>query len=57
MALLTLDAVSLIKSGLDDRRYAWLKESMALTQLWHGSIDLVKGLGEGFLPERCPEKV
>src|SRR4051794_1151180 len=54
MALLTLDAVSLIKSGLDDRRFAWLKESMALTQLWHGSLDLIKGLAEGFLPEALP---
>ena len=54
MALLTLDAISLVKSGLDDQRYAWLKESMALTQLWHGSLDLIKGLGEGFLPEAMP---
>jgi hypothetical protein len=51
MALLSLDAVSLIKCGLDDRTYAWLKESVAVTQLWHGSLDLVTGLGEAFLPE------
>jgi hypothetical protein len=51
IALLTLDAVSLIKSGLDDRKHAWLKESVSLTQLWHGSLDLVTGLGEAFLPE------
>ncbi len=51
IALLTLDAVSLIKSCLDDRKHAWLKESVALTQLWHGSLDLVTGLGEAFLPE------
>jgi hypothetical protein len=51
MALLALDAVSLIKCGLDDHKYAWLKESVALTQLWHGSLDLVTGLGEAFLPE------
>jgi hypothetical protein len=51
IALLTLDTVSLIKSCLDDRKHAWLKQSVALTQLWHGSLDLVTGLGEAFLPE------
>jgi len=46
IALLTLDAVSLIRSGLNDRKHAWLKESVSLTQLWRGSLDLVTGLGE-----------
>jgi hypothetical protein len=56
MALLTLDTVSLIKSGLDDGKYAWLKESIALTQLWRGSLDTIVGLAEAFLPEALPQR-
>lgn len=35
---LGLDMVSLIKGALDDERYAWLKESTAVTLLWHALI-------------------
>lgn len=35
---LGLDTVSLIKSALDDEEYAWLKESTAVTLLWHSLI-------------------
>ena len=35
---LGLDLVSLIKSALDDQEYAWLKESTAVTLLWHALI-------------------
>jgi hypothetical protein len=56
MALLTLDSVSLMKSGLDDGKYGWLKESIALTQLWRGSLDTVVGLAEAFLPEALPQR-
>ena len=36
VVLVALDAVSLIKSGLDDRELAWLKESAAVDELWRG---------------------
>ena len=36
--VLGLDMVSLIKAALDDETYAWLKESTAVTLLWHALI-------------------
>jgi hypothetical protein len=53
-AMIILDAVSLIKSGLDDRRYAWLKESAAVSQLWRGSMRLLVELSDAFLPNGDP---
>ena len=47
-ALVALDAVTLIRSALDDRRYGWLKESAAVEQLWRASLILVTTLEEAF---------
>ena len=54
MALVTLDAISLIKSGLDDEEYGWLKKSAAVEQLWRGSMQLLTVLAAAFLPETLP---
>jgi hypothetical protein len=56
MALLTLDTVTLIKTTLDDREYAWLKESAALAQLWKSSMTLLTELAVVFLPGGLPGK-
>jgi hypothetical protein len=45
----------LIKSALDDRRYAWLKESAAVTQLWHASMHLLTLLAVSYLPGGLPD--
>jgi hypothetical protein len=49
-ALTMLDAVTLIKSGLDDKRYAWLKESVAVTQVWRGNVRTLDMLAQAFVP-------
>lgn len=49
IALLALDTASLIKSGLDDEEYRWLKESATLTQLNAAAHRLVNNLFESFL--------
>jgi hypothetical protein len=49
IALIALDSTSLIKSGLDDEEYRWLKESAALTQLRAAALRLVNNLFESFL--------
>jgi hypothetical protein len=49
-ALVALDAVTLIRSALDDKRYGWLKESAAVEQLWRASLVLVTTLEETFSP-------
>ncbi len=54
-ALMALDTVTLIKSGLDDQEYAWLKESAAVAQLWRAAMKLVTTLEETFLAEGKPE--
>jgi hypothetical protein len=36
--LLALDEVSLIKSALNDEELGWLKESVAVTQLWRSAL-------------------
>jgi hypothetical protein len=51
LALLTLDTVSLMKTGLDDRRYARLKESAALAELWRSSMHLLTGVAPELLPK------
>jgi hypothetical protein len=57
LALVNLDAVSLIKSGLSDQRHGWLKESAAVNQLWRGSMHLMTFLTDSFLPGGMPEPV
>src|SRR3954468_18333009 len=47
-ALVALDAVTLIRSALDDQRHGWLKESAAVEQLWRASLVLVTTLEETF---------
>ena len=53
--LLTLDAATLMKSGLDDRRYAWLKESAAVTQIWRATMHVLTVLAATFLPGGMPQ--
>jgi hypothetical protein len=55
MTLIVLDSVSLIKSGLDDQQFAWLKESSAVAQLWRGSMHTLTLLAMSFLPDGMPE--
>ena len=50
-ALTSLDAVTLIKTALDDREFKWLKESAAVNDLWRGALMQVKTLAENFLPD------
>ncbi|HEV2800509.1 MAG TPA: hypothetical protein VGW12_08435 [Pyrinomonadaceae bacterium] len=52
--LLALDTVTLIKSGLNDEKYGWLKESAAAAQLWRASMMLMRTLSDTFLPNRVP---
>jgi len=53
--LVSLDTISLIKSGLDDARYGWLKESAAVTQLWRACLIMTTKLAETFLPDDHPD--
>ncbi len=55
LALMTLDMVSLIKSALDDERYAWLKESAGVAQLWRATMRMLTMLSVSFLPQGMPE--
>jgi hypothetical protein len=50
LATVMLDTVTLIKSALDDGRYAWLKQSSAVAQLWRASMHLMRMLTVSFLP-------
>jgi hypothetical protein len=47
-AFLALDAVTLIRSALDDQRHGWLKESAAVELLWRASLVLVTTLEDTF---------
>jgi hypothetical protein len=49
ITLVALDAVTLIKSALDDEEYAWLKESAAVAQLRRAATRLTKTLMNAFL--------
>jgi hypothetical protein len=49
-SLVALDAVSLIESALDVRRFAGLQGSAPLTQLWRATIGLLTTLEDAFLP-------
>jgi hypothetical protein len=55
LATVMLDTVTLIKSALDDRRYAWLKQSAAVAQLWRASMHLMRLLAVSFLPGGAPD--
>lgn len=46
--LVALDAITLIKAGLNEREYEWLKESTAATQLWRACMLLLTTLAENF---------
>jgi hypothetical protein len=54
--LIALDAVTLIKSALDDGRYGWLKRSAAVEQIWRASLFLVKTLEATFVPGASPNE-
>jgi hypothetical protein len=47
--MVLLDTVSLIKSGISDDEYRWLKESAAVAQSWRVTMLLVGTLEEVFL--------
>ncbi|MGE5376528.1 MAG: two pore domain potassium channel family protein [Bacteroidota bacterium] len=49
-ALVALDTVSLIRSALDDEEYGYLKEAVALEQLWRGNILQLRTLIKNLLP-------
>jgi hypothetical protein len=49
VATVLLDSVSLIKSGISDEDYRWLKESAAVAQGWRVAMLLVGTLEEVFL--------
>ena len=57
-ATVLLDSVSLMKSGISDDDYRWLKESAAVAQCWRVAMLLVGTLDEVFLrgePGQGPE--
>ena len=55
ITLTALDAVTLIKSGLNDEEYGWLKKSAAVEQIWRSSMQLMSLLTTSFLPDRLPD--
>jgi hypothetical protein len=55
MALVVLDSVTLIKSALNDKEYAWLKQSAAVNQLWRTTMQMLTVLAQSFLPKGVPE--
>jgi len=50
MATVLFDTVSLLKSGLSDDEFRWLKESATVAQSWRAAMLLVGMLDEVFLP-------
>jgi hypothetical protein len=50
MTLLSLDAVSLIRSALETEENRWVAESGSITQLWNASMTLLKRLQSTFVP-------
>jgi len=50
IATVLFDTVSLLKSGLSDEDYSWLKESATVAQCWRASMLLVGMLEEIFVP-------
>lgn len=59
ITLVALDTVALVKSGLDDEEYRWLKESAAVTQLRGAAQRLLITLMAAFLhgPPEEPDAV
>ena len=49
MALVALDAVTLIESALDDREHRWLKQSASAAHLWEVTLVLVMTLERNFI--------
>ena len=49
ISLVALDTVNLVKSGLDDEEYGWLKQSATIAQLRRAAQRLVITLHEAFL--------
>jgi hypothetical protein len=47
--LVSLDAATLIKSALNDKQFAWLKNSSAVEQLWDGAMLLLETVSDMFL--------
>ncbi|MBV8521277.1 MAG: two pore domain potassium channel family protein, partial [Acetobacteraceae bacterium] len=54
MSLVTLDAVTLIRTALDDGRDGWLKEAAFVRQLWQASMAVLTTLEDAFLPGGAP---
>jgi hypothetical protein len=52
-AQVSLDGVSLIKSGLRDADLGWFKESAGVTQLWEAALVLLRTLTDHYLPGRA----
>jgi hypothetical protein len=50
MAVVSLDAVTLLKSGVRDDAAGWLKESAPVAQLWGATLHLLSTLSGHFLP-------
>jgi hypothetical protein len=55
IALLSFDAVTLIRCGVEDAGHSWIKESVAVTQLWLACVMLTTNLAETFLPGDRPD--
>lgn len=49
ISTVSLDAVSLIRSALDESEYGWLQESGAVAELWGASRLVITSLAETFL--------
>ena len=49
----SLDGVSLIKSGLRDADFVWFKESAAVAQLWAAALVLLRTLTDHYLPGKA----
>ena len=55
LALIDLDTVALIKSGLDDEKFRWLKECGAMSDLWRAAIRFLVGIANPLLPSGPPQ--
>ena len=55
-ANITLDAMSIIKTALDNRQYRWLMESGAVEDTWNSSLLLMTTLEEAFIPGDLPKR-
>ncbi|MBV9037205.1 MAG: hypothetical protein JO182_22130 [Acidobacteriaceae bacterium] len=54
--LMAFDTVTLLKTGLRDEPYGWLKSSASVSQLWHAALLLVRTLEDTFLPGGSPDE-